>query len=783
MSAFFFLGGFMPRCVRAFAFLTLLLASSQAFAQTISVPATDDDGTFQVVGLGGFTPMTGRELQQSYNGAGFSTIRIGTSHLWALSVSASGTYRYRERQFNPNYNGQRLETQWYNGSNPIVVNLNSAPTISSIAAQNISINTSTSNIAFTVNDAETAASSLTVTATSSNTSVVPNSGISLGGSGSNRTIRVTPASEATGWASINVSVNDGTQTSIRSFTVTVTAPANYHTVAGNIDSLTNGRLNGWVCVRDHAQSIAYHIYVGGPAGQGTYLAGGSATVSSETGVSNACRTSGVGHRFHYTFSESQREAHKGKAIYVHGISPFGSNSSISGGGSLSIPAPDARPPTASASFSANSVNEGGTASFSWSSTDATNCSATGISGVSGPSGTTTYHAPTNVSSAHNVTAGVTCTGAGGASPVASDSIRVNPVNDTPTISTISDQETNVNTSRSVSFTVNDEETPSSLTVSVASNNNHLLPASRITVVGSGTSRTLTLNPHAWLTGSVRVTLTVSDGSRSRGTSFDFTARSPAGAGIHLTVPANDNDGVFTIGRPGGFTGLSSRELQIQRNGGGWQVVNAVGNQITVTASGTYKFREQQFNVLSNGTRSGSEWYYGENALVVSALPPPTPEPMILEGGTLYDGVYHVAWPAVLGPVDYYQWRERTVVGGSYGAWQNVGLERQTEGLSRGNGNYSYQVEACNAQGCSDSGGVAKMVIIDSPPSLSSPISKSTTGEFDLSWTRGNFSGDQGHAVWIYGGVSPNPVLVYYRNSTNNLIANIHPYHVTKTTPG
>jgi hypothetical protein len=65
-------------------------------------------------------------------------------------------------------------------------------------------------IVFTIGDAETAVGSLTVTATTSNTSVVPLANLNLSGSGANRTIQITPA--AIGYSNITINVNDGSNT-------------------------------------------------------------------------------------------------------------------------------------------------------------------------------------------------------------------------------------------------------------------------------------------------------------------------------------------------------------------------------------------------------------------------------------------------------------------------------------------------------------------------------------------------------------------------------------------
>jgi len=104
---------------------------------------------------------------------------------------------------------------------------NTAPTISSIPNQSIPANGNTGPIAFTVEDAESAGSSLTVTASSSNTGLVPNGSPNIvlaPGDGTNRTITVIPAAGQQGSTTITVDVNDGANSSFTTFQVTVGAP-------------------------------------------------------------------------------------------------------------------------------------------------------------------------------------------------------------------------------------------------------------------------------------------------------------------------------------------------------------------------------------------------------------------------------------------------------------------------------------------------------------------------------------------------------------------------------
>src|SRR5258706_10265318 len=97
------------------------------------------------------------------------------------------------------------------------------PTIRAISDQSTPANTPTPAIPFTVGDADTAAASLVVTGTSANTTLVPNANIVFGGSASNRTVTVTPASGQSGSSTITVTVSDGASSSSDTFVLTVNA--------------------------------------------------------------------------------------------------------------------------------------------------------------------------------------------------------------------------------------------------------------------------------------------------------------------------------------------------------------------------------------------------------------------------------------------------------------------------------------------------------------------------------------------------------------------------------
>jgi subtilisin family serine protease len=96
------------------------------------------------------------------------------------------------------------------------IQVGALPQITKPTNQTINEGTSTGVLAIGLSDADNNA--LTLTATSSDTSIIPASGITLGGSGNNRTILLTPASDANGGpVTITLSVNDGFSTVTEGF--------------------------------------------------------------------------------------------------------------------------------------------------------------------------------------------------------------------------------------------------------------------------------------------------------------------------------------------------------------------------------------------------------------------------------------------------------------------------------------------------------------------------------------------------------------------------------------
>lgn len=135
------------------------------------------------------------------------------------AIIIEGTGANRTLTLQPNFDavGQCTITVWVvdggNKSNSTsfvltVIPNNTPPSISAIANVHTVRNTAFEAITFTISDAEESPSSLLVTATSSDQTVIPDANIAISGAGGSRTLIVTPAADQVGNAVITVTVSD-----------------------------------------------------------------------------------------------------------------------------------------------------------------------------------------------------------------------------------------------------------------------------------------------------------------------------------------------------------------------------------------------------------------------------------------------------------------------------------------------------------------------------------------------------------------------------------------------
>jgi VCBS repeat-containing protein len=161
------------------------------------------------------------------DGDALTAVLVGGPAHGSLTLNADGSFTYTPAA---DYNGPDSFTYRANdgtaSSNTATVTLtitpvNDPPTVAVAAGGSCGTSSLAGTMNVTVADAE--GSSVALTGSSSNTSVVPNSGIVFGGSGASRTITITPASKAKGTAVITITASDGQGTSTVTITVIVGA--------------------------------------------------------------------------------------------------------------------------------------------------------------------------------------------------------------------------------------------------------------------------------------------------------------------------------------------------------------------------------------------------------------------------------------------------------------------------------------------------------------------------------------------------------------------------------
>ncbi len=350
------------------------------------------------------------------------------------------------------------------------------PTMTAISNVTINEDSATAPIAFTIGDAETNPSALIVTASSSNTTLVPNSSaaLALGGSGANRTLVVTPAANRFGSATITLTVSDGALTVTRSFTLTVTSVNDAPTVTRSPAAAT--------------------------------IASGMQTQTTVT---------------------------------ITDIDTPGSALTLTTSSSNTTVLPNANVAVAVTATTATSR---------------------------------TYSVTMTPAAGQAGSAVVTLTASDGVAPVVTTFTLTVTIPQPPTIGAITAQTTPEDTSREVTFTVGDSDTPlDALALSATSSNTTVVPAAGLVVTGAGANRTLTVTPAANQFGTSTITIVVSDGLASAQTSFV------------MTVTAVDDPPTFAPGVPSAISTIAdtATSFPVTVND-----VDTPGADLTLTATTT-----------------------------------------------------------------------------------------------------------------------------------------------------------------------------------------------------
>ena len=404
------------------------------------------------------------------------------------------------------------------GAQPV----NEAPTLSVIGSQTINADTQ-AEISFTVGDAETALESLVVTASSSNTLLIPNEGISFSGSGSSRTIIVTPASGESGEATISILLNDGVRSESvsQSFSITVNAipVATSASVTTTEDHDASGTLQGSDLDGD---SLSYSI-VTPPQHGAVTLGGGNGPAYSYSPDDNYHGTDSFSYRVHDGAADSNTAT---ISLTIDSINDA----------PLAFDSSDTTDEDSDASGTLQGSDIDGD-SLSYSIVTPPQHGAVTLVGGSGAAysyspddnyyGTDSFSYKTNDGIVDSSTATINLT--------------INSINDVPVISLIHDLSIDQDTSTpAIAFTVDDVDgfgIESTLTVDATSSNIELVSRNQMALQGEGSDYTLVITPASHQYGASTITLAVSDGVESSHVSFVLTVRFVNSAPTVSGVPA------------------------------------------------------------------------------------------------------------------------------------------------------------------------------------------------------------------------------------------------------
>ena len=475
----------------------------------------------------------------------------------------------------------------------MVESLNDLPALSAMADQSVNEDTNGLIVAFSASDVETPASNLVVTAQSSNLVLVPAAGITLGGTGTNRTLTIVPAPEQSGVTLITVTVTDADGgATTKTFTLTV-VPVNDPPTMAPIGNVTVNQNSGM-------QTVALSGLSAGPANELQFLT--FSLVSSDalliTNLSVACfhpQTTGV-----LSFAIVP-DASGTATISVTANDGAPSNNIVSRSFTVTV-APIDYPPAISF-LAGNSTPEDTARNLSFTVSDdrtpaanlvltaaSSNTNLLPLSGItfggSGSNRTVTLLPATNQSGLATITLTVTDTNSNSSSRAFV--LTVDPVNDAPVISAIANQTANEDTNGLiVAFTVSDLETlPSSLVVTARSSNEALVSDGGLILAGPGTNRTLTIVPRTNANGTAVITLFVRDGGGLTANAAFLLTVNPVNDLPTLSLSANQaTSGSIPVSQPLAVADVESPAGSLVLTGTSSNPSLVPNGNITFTGSG------------------------------------------------------------------------------------------------------------------------------------------------------------------------------------------------------
>jgi uncharacterized repeat protein (TIGR01451 family) len=404
------------------------------------------------------------------------------------------------------------------------------PTLSDITDQTVAEETVIGPLPLIVGDAESSAATLNLSGVSSNQGLVPNANISFGGSGSNRTVTVRPLTNASGTATITITVSDGGLTASDVFVVTFTEvndPPTINDVANrmiNEDSPTGTTIG--LSLGDVEAPAA--LILSGTSSNLALVPNGNITFSQTTNTSRTVTIVPAPNQFGTTLiTLTVTDSHSASTsdTFVLTVNPVNDPPTLAILSPLTIQEDSGTINVSLSGISFGPSNEGQT----------NRVTATSNRPGLIPDPTVVYSSPdatgllsfapvANSNGAATIT--VTVNDGGGLNSVITRAfnVTINPVNDAPSISAITNVVVNEDTATgAIPFVIGDVESPATV-LSVAARALDTDLVANVVVNGAGANRNISITPAANRSGQTDITVFVGDGTNTNTMSFVFTVR-------------------------------------------------------------------------------------------------------------------------------------------------------------------------------------------------------------------------------------------------------------------
>ena len=529
---------------------------------------------------------------------------------------------------------------------------NTPPTITSLGPQTANEDTPTGILPFTVGDAETAAGSLTVSGNSSNATLVPTGNIVFGGTGANRTVRVTPAANQSGTATITVMVSDGQLSTSTNFLVTVAAVNDAPTITGIVNQTTTvGTAVGPLAFTvGDVETAAGSLAVSGSSSNSTLVPTGNIVFGGTGANRTVTVTPASGQTGTATISVAVSDGQASmNSVFQVTVTATNTPPTI---GNIAPQAISEDTATGALPFTVGDVETAaGSLTVSGSSSDAT-LVPTGNIVFAGAGANRTVRVTPAVNQSGMATITVTVSD-GQLSASTTFLLSVAAVNDAPTITGIANQTTTVGTAVGpLAFTVSDAETAAgSLTVSGISSNEALVPTANIVFGGTGANRTVTVVPAPAQAGTATITVSVSDGQASANTAFQLTV-SAQPLGLMAGYAFNEGAGATALDTSGnGNTGaISGATWTAAGKYGGALQFNGTNAVVTVPSAASLQLTTGmtlEAWVYPTVAPTGWKAIVGKNVDGYYLMASSTPNNRPAAGGTWTAGNQNTAGPAAL----------------------------------------------------------------------------------------------------------------------------------------